>query len=455
MEMFSPVLQRFINERPVSVMARAAIERMFDPAVLNQLFDDHAERQYTRELTFAHVVELMCDVVFGIAPSVHASYQRRAETIAVSATALYEKINGIEPSVCQALLRYSYQQAEAVHRCYAPEQQWLAGYRIKIVDGNHFSASEHRLKELRRESAAPLPGKAVVVLDVETMSISDVYLDEDGHAQERVQIPALLERVTAGELWIADRLYATLGMIAGVARRGARFLMRQHGSLAPQAVDEPVYVGDTETGRVSEQTVRVCSEGEELLLRRITVELKTPTRNGDNQIHLLTNVPSEDATATEVSDLYLKRWTIEGAFFELTTTLCCEIKSLCYPKAALLTFTLALVSYNIVSLIKAALRAAHGSQTVDDEISPYYLTLEIRQTAPGLAIAVDDEQWQQFVAMSPQHFADSLQQMAMKMKLACYRKHKRGPKKKKPKKKPYVNGAHLSTAAILAKRSPP
>jgi hypothetical protein len=41
------------------------------------------------------------------------------------------------------------------------------------------------------------------------------------------------------------------------------------------------------------------------------------------------------------------------AFFEIITTLACEINTLGYSKAALFTFCLALLAYNAVSLLKA------------------------------------------------------------------------------------------------------
>lgn len=464
MQNYPAVLQRFIDESPISVMARATMERVFDPAIVNQLFEDHAEAQYTRELSFAHMVDLMSDVVFAIAPSVHASYQQRAEQITVSSAALYEKLSGIELGVCQALLRHSYEQAAAVHACYGAagvEQvlpQMLPGYRIKIVDGNHLSASEHRLKVLRGESAAPLPGKAVVVLDAETMSISDVYLDEDGHGQERSQIPALVASVKPGELWIADRMYATLSMMDGIVEHGASFLIRQHGSLKPEGLSEPKLMAKPQGQKIYEQQVRLRQhrqQSEPMVLRRITVELTKATRNGDKQIHLLSNVPAEEASAEGLSELYLRRWRIETAFFELTTTLCCEIKTLAYPKAALFAFTLALVSYNVVSMIKAAMRSVHGVETVEQEVSAYYLTLEIRQTYRGMAIAVESDIWAMFTTMSVRQFAESLQEIARSMRLIRYRKHKRGPKKKKPTKKSYLNGKHLSTAALLAETTTP
>src|SRR5437660_895042 len=83
--------------------------------------------------------------------------------------------------------------------------------------------------------------------------------------------------------------------------------------------------------------------------RRITVELNQPTRDGDWELHVLSNVPAKDADALTLADLYRKRWTIETVFYEITTTLQCEIHALGYPKAALFAFCLALVAFNAVS----------------------------------------------------------------------------------------------------------
>lgn len=51
----------------------------------------------------------------------------------------------------------------------------------------------------------------------------------------------------------------------------------------------------------------------------------------------------------------------------------CEIKTLGYPKAALFAFCMALVAYNILSVVKAALRSVHGAGKIDAGISSYYL----------------------------------------------------------------------------------
>jgi hypothetical protein len=70
---------------------------------------------------------------------------------------------------------------------------------------------------------------------------------------------------------------------------------------------------------------------------------------------------------------------------------------------------------------------------VKEELSMYYLTLEVAQATFGLRIAVPSNVWAAFRAMSVLEFTDTLQEMAKKMKKHKYTKHKRGPKKKAPR----------------------
>ena len=58
--------------------------------------------------------------------------------------------------------------------------------------------------------------------------------------------------------------------------------------------------------------------GNIMTVRRITVKLNQPTRDGDTQLHILTNLPPRAADAWTVADLYRKRWTIGTMFQELT-----------------------------------------------------------------------------------------------------------------------------------------
>jgi hypothetical protein len=238
------------------------------------------------------------------------------------------------------------------------------------------------------------------------------------------------------------------------SQAGAAFVVRQHAQVQGELLGHAQRTGTTRSGPVYEQAmhVRDPASGETMRVRRLTIKLKVPTRDGDTEVHILSNVPSGRASAAHLARVYGKRWSIETAFFEITTTLSCEINTLAYPKAALFTFCLALLAYNAVSLIKAALRSHHGRQKVNDEVSGYYLSLEISRTYDGMMIAIPAPHWALFRDFSDQEFASALHELASSVDLSKYQKHPRGPKKKPPERAPYQNGQHVSTAKLIAQR---
>jgi hypothetical protein len=400
-------------------------------------------------------MQLMSEVVLGVHPTVHAASQANKDAIGGSTTALYHKLERVATGVAAALVRDSAELAEPVIKALrASHPRWLPGYQSKVLDGHHFSSTEQRLKALRGTWAAPFPGQALVVLDQQRLLITDVVLSEDGHAQERSLSAQGLQLVEAEQLWIEERNFCPLGLRFSMARRGAAFVVRQHGQLQGELLGRAKRTGTTRSGPVYEQAMRVRDphSDETMQRRRITIQLKVPTRDGDPARHSLSNVPSGRASAAQLARRYGKRWSIETAFFELTPTLSCEINPLGYPKAALFTFCLALLAYNAVSLIKAALRSEHGRQKVNDEVSSSYLSLEIGRTYDGMRIAIPAPHWALFRAGSDQEFAAVLRELASSVNLSRYQKHPRGPKKKPPERTTYQNGKHVSTAKLLAQR---
>ena len=279
--LLSGPFQRFVEASPVSVMMRGIIENLFNPKRLERLFEETAVIQYTRTLPFATVAEVMGEVVFNVSPSVGASLQDRAETLSVSRSAFYQKLNRVEPEVAAVLVRDSAAQLEPVIRKLGIRTPLLPGYRIRTLDGNHFAATEHRIKETRTETAAPLPGQALAVLDPDLRLVVDIYPCEDGHAQERSLLDQLLPSVRLRDLWIADRNFCTLGFLFGIADRGGRFVIRHHANMPMEKTGKRKFMGRTETGRVFEQPVIITDPetGRHLTLRCVTVELDEVTRD--------------------------------------------------------------------------------------------------------------------------------------------------------------------------------
>jgi IS4 transposase len=447
--MLPKAFDAFIEQRPICVMARAVVENFFQPERLDALFERTAEKQYQRTVLFSSVVELMQSVVLCVEPSVFAAYRHRCHTLKVTDQAVYNKLAAMELGLSAALVRDSAQQATPViDELKARREPWLPGYRVRILDGNHLSATEHRIEELRTTWAAPLPGKILVVLEPETGLATDVFLTPDGHAQERSLLDDVLQIVQERDVWIADRNFCTFKFLFEIVKKRGFFIIRQHGTVKGKLKGPRRFIGDGLTGKVYEQEIQLTLGGETRTFRRLSIELKVATRDGDMELHLLTNLPQKDASGLDVAELYRKRWTIETLFLEVTQTLACEINTLCYPPAALFVFCLALVAANAVAVIKAALRAAHGDEEAD-KLSGYYLALEIKQVHEGMMIALPPACWEVFCGMSVPSFAKLLKKIAAHVDLAMYRKTPRGPKKPAPKKSSYKNGGHVSTHKLL------
>jgi IS4 transposase len=450
------VFERFLQEAPICVMVRATLEGMFAPEAVDRLFREHSQQQYERELLFSGVVELMSLVVCRIERSVHAAYQRRKEALPVSVQSLYNKLNGLEPEVSQALVRHTAQTAATLIDRLGPRRSLLQGHRLLVVDGNHLTGTDHRLEVLRDEGGAALPGVAVAVLDPQRRMIADVVSAEDAYVQETQLLEPILGRLQPKDVVIADRQFSTSNFLFDIAAKRAFFIVRQHqGHLRCILCGRRRYRGRTETGRVYEQDAELIhpQTGEVLRVRRVTVQLDQPTREGETELHLLTNLSPRVAPVEVVAELYRHRWTVETAFQEITTQLRCELTSLGYPAAALLTFCVAAACYNAFAVIHAALRGAYGGQTVEEEVSAYYLTEELGGTYRGMMIALPPAAWSDFQLLSPAQLAGYLKRWAARVNLARYQKHPRGPKTRT--QRAYSPTKHVSTARLLKKHKPP
>lgn len=296
-----------------------------------------------------------------------------------------------------------------------------------------------------------------MVLDPELSLAVDAFPCEDAYVQERALLPQVLETVEAGDAWVGDRNFCTTDFLFGVARRGAPFLIRQHGSTlsGKRLVGRRRRVGRCETGMVYEQTIEIDDPraGETLALRRVTVELDKPTRDGDTEVHVLTNLPA-DADAVELAALYLARWKIENLFGELRQALDAEINTLCYPQAALLAFCVGLLTYNVISVVKGSLCAAHGDRAELQRLSTYYLAEEIGAAYWGMMIAIPQRAWRRaFANLSPQQMAAVLKELASHTRIKQFQKHPRKTRNPPPPRTGGLREKHVSTQRLLNQRA--
>lgn len=450
--MLPSVLERFVENCPAAVMVRATLERLWSPEKLDGIFAQASERQYNKQLLFSQVVTVMAAVATRAHSSVHSAYLAMQEKLGVSTTALYGKLNRLEPAVSVSLVRETAQEAaQIVDEMPGAKRTVLKGLQVFYLDGNHLAATEHRLAELRTTREGPLPGQSLALLDAQRDLISDLIVCEDGHAQERSLLPELLDRIQARQVFVADRNFCTTKFLFGLHQRDAYFIIRQHKStLTWRRLGRRRRIGRIETGLLFEEQIELTFDEQTLEIRRVTIQLDTPTENGDTEIHILTNLPRRKATAKQVAVIYRSRWTIEGAFQNLTDVLRCEVETLGYPKAALFAFAVAVQAYNSYAVVKAALRSVHGDEKIDEELSDFHLTRDVVATQTGMEIAVEPTEWEVYHSMTNRKFSQELLRVARHVKLSRYPKKKRGPKKPQPRKKSGARNHHIATSRILA-----
>ncbi len=117
-------------------------------------------------------------------------------------------------------------------------------------------------------------------------------------------------------------------------------------------------------------------------LRRIRVLLDKPTRDGDREITILSNLPAS-TTARQIATGYRQRWTVETAFAVIQKCLEGEISGLGYPRAALFSYAVALFAFNVLSLLRTAMRAVHGKAKIEQSFSTHHMAEEIPRCGPA------------------------------------------------------------------------
>lgn len=446
------VLDHLESKCGEAVMVRAVLENALPPLEVDCVFEQHRQRQYSRKLLFSTIVELLGMVVCRVRPSMHAAFQLGSEKIGASVRAVYDKLNRTEPRISSALVHAAYQRMKlTIDRLGVARPALVRGYHTRIVDGNHLAATEHRLEPLRQMSGAPLPGVAIVVYDRERELIESVDLDEDAYTQERALVLGALDRAQAKELWIADSHFCFTVFVWRLATVGAAYLVRRHSANVPfKFVGPERRCGRTETGIVFERPIRISDgSGNEMPARWVRVALNQPTRDGDHEIELLTNLPPR-VSALQVAEAYRRRWDIEVAFADVAQLFHGEIETLGHPRAALLAFALALIAYNAISLVKSAMRATHGSQRIDEELSLYFVAHKVQSHWEALDIFAQPDDWsRRFASLSPLQLSRYLQHVAGQVNLAHLKKHPRGVKKPQPTRKFIKSQPHVSTARLL------
>lgn len=453
--MFQAVMERFSQQAPAALLFRGMVAWVFSDERLEEIFRQFKERQVESELLFSTMIRLLTRVVVGSKRSVNAAFVDMKQEVGVSSQALYDKLSGVELPVSEALVRVPVESLmKIVKRTRIIYDDPIPGYRTYVIDGKRLDGTEHRLKETRSITNAPLPGTGVAVLDMQHRLFVDIALDEDAHACERKVLKRMIPRLEKGALYIQDRNFSDGPLIDQYCKAKAYFLVRQHRrSPVWQATGPLENKGvDARGGKVSEQASQVkLPDGSWKAVRRVVIKLATPTRNKDKEISVLTNLPPK-VTAVQIANGYAKRWTVETCLGHLAQALKAEINTLAYPRAALVGFAVGLVVFNIISTLQTLLLKYARCQE-KPKLSKYYLACEIAETMRGLEIMTDQADWRRVARMTFNQFYQWAKRIAQRAQLQKYKSTTRGPKRSPPTRRTINNSTHISTYKILQQRS--
>jgi hypothetical protein len=126
-----------------------------------------------------------------------------------------------------------------------------------------------------------------------------------------------------------------------------------------------------------------------------------------------------------------------------------EIKALGHPGAALLAFSMSLIAFNALRVVRTAMAAVHGQREAD-QVSEYYLTELVLSDWRALNIFASPEDWTaKYGNASPRTIASALKNAAKHVDMERIRKTTRGPKKPQPKHTFLNRKPHVSTYRVL------
>jgi hypothetical protein len=442
------ILNPFVENAPAAVMTRIALDWILDGISLDQILPEVAEAQFEREFLLRHFVDVMLDVACGFRPTPRAAFLRRDLERVASISAFYRKLGRMELAVTEEIVRRTAVRARQLVRAgggLLPEP--IPGYPARIIDGNVLSGTEHRIEPLRTTWSAGLPGMSLAIYEPATATITELILEEDAHTQER----ALLDRIPIdpGRLYIADRNFCVRSLLFRITAAPAFFLVRWHRSTLPfRATSRLHRRGRCRSGEIIEQTIEVSDEeGVAHPLRRIVLELDEPTRDGETEIVLITNLPAE-VPAAACCEAYAGRWSIEGHYQALTDLLHCEIPGLGRPRAALFAFSMSAVAGNALAVLKGNLRVAHGEE-IAREVSDFALVDEAAEDYPGMMKAVPPAAWPRLSIHGAEEVASVLNEVAAKVPVHRMFRSRRGPKKPRPKRSRGNRIHHVSNKKLL------
>ena len=360
-------------------------------AFLADVFDRHRGRAYEKPLTFADLVELLSRSLLLNGQSAHRTFTaaRAADELPASTRAVYDKIARLPLAVSEALLTGGTARLQAVvpAAAVAEPPASLAAFRPLAFDGKKIKFVARRLAATRAVRGQVLGGKLLVAEDVRTGLAVAMAADADGEASDLALVPGLLARtraVIAGpRLWVGDALFADLTHVAALAADGDHFVVRYNAKVSfHKDLGRPAGRGVNRKGQAYTEEwgwLGRPADPRRRYGRRVTVH-----RPGDGDVAVVTDLlDGELYPASDILDMYLRRWGIERLFQKVTEVFHLDALVSARERGTVFQAALCLLLYNLTVVVRASVAA--GAEKKAAEVSLEKVFVDACRQLTGLA----------------------------------------------------------------------
>jgi hypothetical protein len=355
---------------------------------LDDLFRKYRRRGYDRLLKFPTFVGLIRDALVIHKGHGLPGFRQAAEEgrLPVLIGSVYPKLGRIETAVSQALLRESSMKMLGLFdHPDSPVPPSVAHLQVVTLDGKTIKNVRRQLKELRPLRGKLLGGKLCVAQDLHTGMALVIGASEDAEVNEVRLVPQVVEQVRGMDvlarpkLWMGDRQYCDLNLMARFTEGQDHFLIRRNKTLrfTPDPAC-PAQYGVDAHGRPYTQEwgwVGGVKDKRRRYVRMITLQ-RSEVDDGD--IILLTDLLDEISyPAQDLLDTYLLRWGIEKMFQTITQVFCLRHLVGCTPRANIFQASFCFVIYNTIQLVRSYVAQAGNVQP--EEVSTAKLFKDVQE----------------------------------------------------------------------------
>jgi hypothetical protein len=401
--------RHLLDRLPLAKVVLMCFSFVMDQASLDQLFEEHRGRAYTKKLSFSTLVYLIRDALISRQEGTrrHLERAKAQQQLPASVVAFYGKLARLPVQVSLAFVRQG--AAQVAQLLPSDHPQWiapasLAGFDLCAMDGKVVKHVKHRLKATRAVRGKLQGAKLQVAQDMRSGLALAMNCHEDADCNEVRLTEGLLqqihtqrqEQLDAGRiaellpiLWTNDRQYSNLSCPRLFMQNNGHFLTRHNRTLGfePDPL-RPAQEGTDSRGRRWRQEWGWAGkEGRDdrLYVRRIT--LFRPELDDDDVILLTDLLDEVRYPAVDLLELYLQRWGIERMFQAVTEVF--DLRHLIgtTPKAAIFQSALCFVLYNILQVLRGYVAA--DAQLPVAEVSGEKLFDDVRDELGAWALLAE------------------------------------------------------------------